>query len=171
MNNILGPVLALVVTVLFLFLREFILAIGKNRISYGTQEHRSGVFDLDTQLGQGLVAGQIAEFEDPIFLQRRQLQLTSFSQSYEPGHWSNLRHRRAARRRMSVGLNQIGWAMARDCCEPPFHPQISHSETAVDYRNKISNKKADARSLEMTRLMDHLDCHQCVKVARRGEGR
>ena len=66
MNNIFGPVLVILVTVLFLFLREFILAIGKNRKPYGTQEYRSSVFDLDTQRGQGLAPDPITEHEDRV---------------------------------------------------------------------------------------------------------
>ncbi len=67
MNNLLGPVLAIVATALLLLLREFILSVGKkNRNSNGARDHRRSVSGSDFQREQRFLADPIREFEEPI---------------------------------------------------------------------------------------------------------
>jgi hypothetical protein len=66
MNNLLGPVLAIVATALLLLLREFVLSVGKkNRNSSGARDHRPTVSGSDLQREEHLRADPIREFEEP----------------------------------------------------------------------------------------------------------
>ena len=67
MNNVLGLVLAIVATILLLFLREFILSIGKkSRNPYGARDHQPGVFGSDVEREQRLHAVPIRRLDQPI---------------------------------------------------------------------------------------------------------
>ena len=67
MDNLLGPILAIVATILMLVFRQLFLSIGKkNRGSYGAQDQRRSITGSDVQLEQGLPANPIREFEELI---------------------------------------------------------------------------------------------------------
>ena len=65
MNNVLGLVLAIGITVLLLFHREFILSIGKkSRNSYDARDHQPGVFGSAVEREQRLHAVPIKQFDE-----------------------------------------------------------------------------------------------------------
>ena len=67
MNNILGPVLAIVATVVLLLLRKLLLSVGKqNRDSYGTRDELSSGSGSDIQREDSLYADPTRGFEEPI---------------------------------------------------------------------------------------------------------